>query len=107
MSDSNKASATPDAPTHDETTSTAPDDPAASTEQSTSPLTHAPKRIAIAQTVCNERNAKGKPCHGFLKQMHTGGQSSQEHLLVSPFEILRQHLLALKLNLTHYWFTGM
>lgn len=46
----------------------------------TNALPHAPKRIAAAQTVCNERNAKGKPCHGFLKQMHTGGQASQEHL---------------------------
>jgi len=80
MSDSNKASAPPGATAHDETMSTANDDQAALIEQSTSPLTRAPKRIAAAQTVCNERNAKGKPCHGFLKQMHTGGQMSQEHL---------------------------
>lgn len=80
MSDSNKASAPPDATAHDETTSTANDDQDALIEQSTSPLTRAPKRISTAQTVCSERNAKGKPCHGFLKQMHTGGQLSQEHL---------------------------
>ncbi len=78
MSDSNKASAPPDATAHNETTSTANDDQAALIEQSKSPP--APKRISTAQTVCNERNAKGKPCHGFLKQMHTGGQMSQEHL---------------------------
>lgn len=80
MSDSNKISAMPDAAAHGETTSTVTGDQAALIEQSTSLPARAPKRIAAAQTVCSERNAKGKPCHGFLKQMHTGGQASQEHL---------------------------
>lgn len=80
MNDSNKTNAPPNAPPHDETTSAATADPAASIEQLKPSVTHAPKRIAAAQTMCSERNAKGKPCHGFLKQMHTGGQASQEHL---------------------------
>jgi len=81
MNESNKTNAPPDAPALDETISAAMHhDQAASSEQSTTPLASVPKRIAKAQIVCNERNAKGKPCHGFLKQMHTGGQVSQEHL---------------------------
>lgn len=39
-----------------------------------------PKKITNAQTVCNERNEKGKLCNGFLKQTGTGGQPSAEHL---------------------------
>ncbi len=30
-----------------------------------------PKRIAVGQTVCNEKNEKGKLCNGHLKEMHT------------------------------------
>ena len=40
----------------------------------------APKRIVNAQTVCNERNEKNKPCHGFLKQLRTGGEPAEVHL---------------------------
>src|SRR5215210_5884019 len=39
-----------------------------------------PKKITNAQTVCNEKNEKGKSCNGFLKQMHTGGEESEKHL---------------------------
>ena len=39
-----------------------------------------PKRIVNAQTVCNERNEKGKLCNGHLKQLRTAGESSQIHL---------------------------
>jgi hypothetical protein len=39
-----------------------------------------PKKIANAQTVCNERNEKGKLCNGFLKQINTGGQEAAKHL---------------------------
>jgi hypothetical protein len=39
-----------------------------------------PKKITNAQTVCNERNAKGKLCNGFLKQIGTGGQPAAVHL---------------------------
>ncbi|MFN2453384.1 MAG: hypothetical protein ABR577_04110 [Pyrinomonadaceae bacterium] len=49
-------------------------------EQSPLSQPNAPKRIANAQTVCNERNAKNKPCHGFLKQLRTGGEDAKTHL---------------------------
>jgi hypothetical protein len=39
-----------------------------------------PKKITNAQTVCNERNEKGKLCNGFLKQLRTGGEGSDVHL---------------------------
>jgi len=39
-----------------------------------------PKRITNAQTVCNERNEKGKLCNGHLKQLRTAGEPSEIHL---------------------------
>jgi pyruvate/2-oxoglutarate dehydrogenase complex dihydrolipoamide acyltransferase (E2) component len=39
-----------------------------------------PKRITNAQTVCNEKNAKGKLCNGHLKQLRTAGEASEVHL---------------------------
>lgn len=39
-----------------------------------------PKRITNAQTVCNEKNAKGKLCNGHLKQLRTAGEASEMHL---------------------------
>src|SRR5688500_20379912 len=39
-----------------------------------------PKRITNAQTVCNEKNAKGKLCNGHLKQLRTAGEPSEVHL---------------------------
>jgi hypothetical protein len=39
-----------------------------------------PKRITNAQTVCNERNEKGKLCNGHLKQLKTAGEASEMHL---------------------------
>ena len=39
-----------------------------------------PKKITNAQTVCNEKNAKGKLCNGHLKQLQTGGEESEKHL---------------------------
>jgi hypothetical protein len=39
-----------------------------------------PKRITNAQTVCNEKNEKGKPCWGHLKQLKTAGESAEIHL---------------------------
>src|SRR6187200_1037092 len=39
-----------------------------------------PKRITNAQTVCNEKNEKGKPCWGHLKQLKTAGEPAQVHL---------------------------
>ncbi len=40
----------------------------------------APKRITNAQTVCNEKNAKGKLCNGHLKQLRTAGEAAEVHL---------------------------
>jgi hypothetical protein len=40
----------------------------------------APKKITNAQTVCNEKNEKGKSCNGFLKQLSTGGEEADKHL---------------------------
>ena len=39
-----------------------------------------PKTIANAQTVCNEKNEKGKPCWGHLKQLQTAGEPAEIHL---------------------------
>jgi hypothetical protein len=38
------------------------------------------KRITNAQTVCNERNEKGKLCNGHLKQLKTAGEAAEIHL---------------------------
>jgi hypothetical protein len=43
-------------------------------------VTQVPKRITNAQTVCNEKNAKGKPCWGHLKQLRTAGEPAEVHL---------------------------
>ena len=48
--------------------------------QSVSNAGSVPKRITNAQTVCNERNEKGKLCNGHLKQLKTAGEPSQVHL---------------------------
>ena len=39
-----------------------------------------PKRITNAQTVCNEKNEKGKLCNGHLKQLRTAGEAATIHL---------------------------
>ena len=39
-----------------------------------------PKQITNAQTVCNEKNEKGKPCWGHLKQLGTAGERAEVHL---------------------------
>src|SRR5690349_15790741 len=39
-----------------------------------------PKRITNAQTVCNEKNEKGKLCNGHLKQLNTAGEPARVHL---------------------------
>src|SRR6476619_5666799 len=46
---------------------------------STSPAP-VPKQITNAQTVCNEKNEKGKPCWGHLKQLQTAGEPAEVHL---------------------------
>jgi hypothetical protein len=57
-------------------TTTAKEAPTA--QQSSQP--GVPKKIANAQTVCNEKNEKGKLCNGFLKQLRTGGEEAKKHL---------------------------
>lgn len=48
---------------------------------SSSPATPSvPKRIVNAQTVCNEKNEKGKLCNGHLKQLRTAGEAAEVHL---------------------------
>ena len=51
----------------------------ASSEQQSS-RSGVPKKITNAQTVCNEKNEKGKLCNGHLKQLRTGGEEAEEHL---------------------------
>jgi len=47
---------------------------------STTETVAVPKRITNAQTVCNEKNEKGKPCWGHLKQLRTAGEPAEIHL---------------------------
>src|SRR6476659_2696261 len=47
---------------------------------STAATAPVPKRITNAQTVCNEKNEKGKPCWGHLKQLKTAGEPAEVHL---------------------------
>jgi hypothetical protein len=63
-------------------TMTATSSEAKSVEQSapTSAAAPVPKRITNAQTVCNEKNAKGKLCNGHLKQLRTAGEPAEVHL---------------------------
>ena len=46
----------------------------------TTETTASPKRITNAQTVCNEKNEKGKLCNGHLKQLRTAGEAADIHL---------------------------
>ncbi len=46
----------------------------------TTETTAVPKRITNAQTVCNEKNQKGKLCNGHLKQLGTAGEPAEVHL---------------------------
>src|SRR2546423_5603124 len=48
--------------------------------QSSAATTPIPKRIVNAQTVCNEKNEKGKLCNGHLKQLKTAGEAAEVHL---------------------------
>src|SRR5882672_587525 len=61
---------------------TATSSEASSSEQASATTATAPvpKRITNAQTVCNEKNAKGKLCNGHLKQLRTAGEPAEVHL---------------------------
>lgn len=50
------------------------------TPEVAAPAPAVPKRITNAQTVCNEKNAKGKLCNGHLKQLKTAGEAAEVHL---------------------------
>ena len=52
------------------------------TEQSanTAATPPVPKEITNAQTVCNQKNEKGKLCNGHLKQLRTAGEAAEIHL---------------------------
>src|SRR5678815_2806435 len=49
-------------------------------ESQSAHATPVPKRITNAQTVCNEKNEKGKLCNGHLKQLRTAGEAAEIHL---------------------------
>jgi hypothetical protein len=55
-------------------------DTTATSESTSAHATPIPKRITNAQTVCNEKNEKGKLCNGHLKQLRTAGEASEIHL---------------------------
>jgi hypothetical protein len=61
-------------------TATASEASSSETAASTAASAPLPKRITNAQTVCNEKNAKGKLCNGHLKQLRTAGEASEVHL---------------------------
>src|SRR5438552_2303093 len=60
--------------------SVTPSDTNQSAAGTTTAAAPVPKRITNAQTVCNEKNAKGKLCNGHLKQLRTAGEPSEVHL---------------------------
>src|SRR5258708_1342661 len=59
---------------------TIPAPPNAETPAAAAPVHPVPKRIPNAQTLCNERNEKGKACWGHLKQLRTAGEPAESHL---------------------------
>ena len=60
--------------------SASPSDSKADDNATVGTTTTVPKRITNAQTVCNERNEKGKLCNGHLKQLRTAGEAAEVHL---------------------------
>ena len=61
-------------------TATAPEAISSEPVSATPSAAPIPKRITNAQTVCNEKNAKGKLCNGHLKQLNTAGEAAVVHL---------------------------
>ena len=55
-------------------------DTTGTSESSSAHSAPVPKRITNAQTVCNEKNEKGKLCNGHLKQLRTAGEPAEIHL---------------------------
>ena len=58
----------------------ATDTPSANQTPAATTTAPVPKRIVNAQTVCNEKNEKGKLCNGHLKQLRTAGEAAEIHL---------------------------
>ena len=58
----------------------ATDTPIGKLESAATASAPVPKRIVNAQTVCNEKNEKGKLCNGHLKQLRTAGEPAEIHL---------------------------
>lgn len=58
----------------------ATDTPTGKLESAATASAPVPKRIVNAQTVCNEKNEKGKLCNGHLKQLRTAGEPAEIHL---------------------------
>ena len=58
----------------------APDSTSANQNSPVTAPAPVPKRIVNAQTVCNERNEKGKLCNCHLKQLRTAGEAAEVHL---------------------------
>ena len=58
----------------------ATDTPTGKLESAATASAPVPKRIVNAQTVCNEKNEKGKLCNGHLKQLRTAGEAAEIHL---------------------------
>jgi hypothetical protein len=56
---------------------THPDATSGGNQSSAAPV---PKTITNAQTVCNQKNEKGKLCNGHLKQLRTAGEPAEIHL---------------------------
>jgi hypothetical protein len=54
--------------------------PVAKAAEQQSSVSSAPKSFAPGQTVCNEKNEKGKLCNGHLKQTNTAGEDALKHL---------------------------
>jgi hypothetical protein len=61
-------------------TTTAPEANNAEEAASNAATAPVPKRITNAQTVCNEKNERGKLCNGHLKQLRTAGEAAEIHL---------------------------
>jgi hypothetical protein len=59
---------------------TVPDPNASDQNSPATTAARVPKHITNAQTVCNEKNAKGKLCNGHLKQLRTAGELAEVHL---------------------------
>jgi hypothetical protein len=80
QSDRRKLAISMSANTIDTSKAVAPSPPGSASPSPEGASSQVPKKITNAQTVCNERNEKGKLCNGHIKQLDTGGEEADEHL---------------------------